>query len=307
MKKLTKEDRLEFIEKYNIDPAKLRNCKLTLKDAEAILLDYEKTAPQLENVAAFLTTQLQKNDGVHSVRFRIKHNEHLIEKIIRKNSSNPNRNIGIHNYTEEITDLIGIRVLHIFKEEWDDIHNYLLSTFNLKEGESPKVYFKKGDSDTYLEKYVNKGLLTEEHLFGYRSIHYIIRTDATKNPIYAEVQVRTIYEEAWSEIDHRIRYPYNQNHKLFSQILYILNGLSHSADEVGSFINNLKNIVGDFSSQLNEKEVQLKGLIKELDKVKAPAHIKELLRNKFNAISKLDSETKFDVRQILNLIKNLDL
>lgn len=307
MKKISKTDRHGFIKKYNIDLKALRKAKITSRDAENIITDYDKFVYQLENIAVFLTTQLQKCDDVHSVRFRIKEAEHLIEKIIRKNYENEKRNIGLNNYKNEVTDLIGIRVLHIFKEDWDKIHNFIINTFDLKESETPKVYYKKGDSDLFLEKYTKKGLATEEHKFGYRSIHYIIKCSATKIPFFAEIQVRTIYEEAWSEIDHRIRYPYNKNHTLFGQILFILNGLSHSADEVGSFINNLKNIYNDFTSQLAKKEGQINSLLKEIEKSNLPIHIKTLMKERFMEITKIDTDTKGDIKQVIELIKNMNL
>jgi hypothetical protein len=58
--------------------------------------------------------------------------------------------------------------------------------------------------------------------------------------VLAEVQVRTIFEEGWSEIDHRIRYPYDMDNLLLSQFLVIFNRLAGSADEMGSFIRFLK-------------------------------------------------------------------
>lgn len=40
----------------------------------------------------------------------------------------------------------------------------------------------------------------------YTSVHYLIRPRAD-SPICCEVQVRTLFEEIWGEVDHQINYP----------------------------------------------------------------------------------------------------
>lgn len=62
-----------------------------------------------------------KVPDVHSVRYRIKKLERVIEKIIRKRIEDPDRIIDLSNYTKVITDLIGIRALHLFKDNWQSI------------------------------------------------------------------------------------------------------------------------------------------------------------------------------------------
>ena len=75
---------------------------------------------------------------MHSVKTRIKDMRHLMEKLIRKT---PNRRekygedfkFTVDNYKDEITDLLGIRVIHIFKEDWEEIHNFITSMWNVME------------------------------------------------------------------------------------------------------------------------------------------------------------------------------
>ena len=74
------------------------------------------------------------------------------------------------------------------------------------------------------------------HPFGYRSVHYLLALKPSKNLMVAELQVRTIFEEAWSEIDHHIRYPYQADNPILGNYLEIFNRLAGSADEMGSFI-----------------------------------------------------------------------
>ncbi|MBP2655628.1 MAG: RelA/SpoT domain protein [Firmicutes bacterium] len=55
----------------------------------------------------------------------------------------------------------------------------------------------------------------------------------------AELHVRTIFEEAWSEINHHIRYHYQVDNHILGNYLEIFNRLVDSADEMGSFIKLL--------------------------------------------------------------------
>jgi len=61
---------------------------------------------------------------VHSVKYRIKEPEGLIAKIIKKKLEEPNREITSQNYFHQITDLIGVRALHLFKDHWPFIHRF---------------------------------------------------------------------------------------------------------------------------------------------------------------------------------------
>src|SRR5215510_5403793 len=55
--------------------------------------------------------------AVHSVRYRIKDEDHLRDKIRRKN-----RQITADSLFKEITDLAGVRVLHLHMEQFEEIH-----------------------------------------------------------------------------------------------------------------------------------------------------------------------------------------
>lgn len=67
--------------------------------------------------------------------------------------------------------------------------------------ERPKVYIRPGDDEHF---YVGiSGIKLESERGYYRSIHYIIKYGG----YYIEVQVRSIFEEAWGEVDHDVLYP----------------------------------------------------------------------------------------------------
>ncbi|TDX11464.1 RelA/SpoT domain-containing protein [Flavobacterium sp. S87F.05.LMB.W.Kidney.N] len=258
-----------FLEKYNINPDKFKATTLAWNDLKAIYQDYCKEIPKLESSAIYIFNSLMKTSNVHSVRYRIKDAEHVIEKIIRKRIKDPKQIITIKNYKSELTDLIGLRALHLFKEEWSSIHEVITSTWDLKE--TPVANYRDGDSYDYKKEFEQLGCVVKEHNYGYRSVHYIIQTKPAKETYFAEIQVRTIFEEAWSEIDHTIRYPYDQDNPVFGQFLLILNRLAGSADEMGTFIQYLKkelqNKENNFKQEMLEKDnliLELETKIKEL-------------------------------------------
>ena len=55
-----------------------------------------------------------------------------------------------------------------------------------------------------------------------------------------EIQVRTLFEEAWGEIDHAIVYPDYQEDRLLNEYTGLLNRLSGLADEMSDFFTSLK-------------------------------------------------------------------
>jgi putative GTP pyrophosphokinase len=259
----------DFLEKFNIAEAAFMATELKWKELEAIFDDYLIFKEELEPTAIMLFNKLMKSRKVHSVRYRIKDPEHLIEKIIRKKIENKESNLTLENYKEELTDLIGLRALHLFKEDWEFINDFISETWDLKQ--KPVANYRKGDTEQIIEFFKKKGCEPKEHKYGYRSVHYIIKTQPGRQIHFGEIQIRTIFEEAWAEIDHTIRYPYDLENPIFFQFLLILNRLSGSADEMGSFIQFLKSEleVRDkvFKNQMQEKDTLISDLETKIEKL----------------------------------------
>lgn len=225
----------DFLNKYNISIEEFTKADISYKKIKEIQEDYCSKFPKFDDAGANLVRILLRFEGVHSVKYRIKDPEHLAEKIIRKKIKNPKLDITINNYQDNVQDLIGIRILHLFKSDWLTIHNQLNRTF--KQLEKPEANIRKGDLETLFK---SNGCKVKIHPAGYRSVHYLIITEPTLKPYTSEVQVRTIFEEAWSEIDHKVRYPYFTENNTINQFLNIFNRLSGSADEMGEFVIMLK-------------------------------------------------------------------
>ncbi len=233
--------RREFLEKYHIKKEDFAKAKLEWGDLKEIFKHYSTLKDKLEHSAAAIVaiffTKDAKDQGVHSVRYRVKDPNSLVEKIIRKKIEQPGRKINLENYQQEINDLIGIRILHTFKNDWYSINGFIRERFKLKKSEKPIVYYREGDDNHFLDLCKKNGCKKLKHKKNYRSVHYTILTQLTKELHFAEIQVRTIFEEGWSEIDHKIRYSFKGHAATpFDSELSSLNGIAGEADNIASTI-----------------------------------------------------------------------
>jgi putative GTP pyrophosphokinase len=276
----------EFLTKYR-NKEKFEACGLEWKELESIATDYAGFRRDLESTGNYIADLLRQIAAVHSLKIRVKDPEHLIEKIIRKKANNPAFEISLENYRTKMTDLIGIRALHLFKEEWINIHEFIMKNWELNE--IPTANIRKGDAESFKNEFAARGCEINEHKFGYRSVHYLVKSQPTKDTHIAEIQVRTIFEEGWSEIDHRIRYPYDVGNELLNQYLSMFNRLAGSADEMGSYVKLLKDEIEQAQDTIRERDNavnELRDLVKQLNVAKG---VREKLEAKIEALSKAEN------------------
>lgn len=283
-------NKVDFLKHYNIPEKEFEQANIKWEILQGIYSDYASNIKNLEATGTSMMGLLRYINEVHSLKMRIKDPEHLIEKIIRKRIKDPKREFTLENYQEQITDLIGIRALHLFKDEWKPIHDKIMDTWALQE--KPKAYVREGDSKELQESFVDNGLEVAFHENGYRSLHYILKCQPTKHLVFVELQVRTLFEEGWSEIDHQIRYPYFKDDLLLSRYLDPFNRLAGSADEMGSFIKILKNFITDRTEMeaalkvaLSEKETAVKDVKNMIAKLEITKAEKAKLEEKVEKLS----------------------
>lgn len=180
---------------------------------DKIVLDYLNPEKQYE-LKAFLQTVLfffENNPAlkgiVHSVKSRMKDPEHLKDKIQRKLKSG--KIIDENNLFTVVNDLIGVRVLYLYQDQFQLIHNELLKKVDETKDwmfvEAPKAYTWDPETREYFEKL---NIHTEVRDTYYTSVHYVIKPNNELSNITCEIQVRTLFEEIWGEIDHTINYPH---------------------------------------------------------------------------------------------------
>ena len=147
--------------------------------------------------------------AVHAIKSRIKDRRHLEEKIERKIAEG--KKIDEETFFNEITDLVGIRILMLYPQYFIDIHKFIKNKINLKEWElkeEPILYTWDEDVRRFFEEHLSfKHVEFKKTL--YTSVHYVIRKiNGLEKSNYCEIQVRTLFEEAFGEIDHDVNYPH---------------------------------------------------------------------------------------------------
>lgn len=141
---------------------------------------------------------------IHSLKSRFKEKSHIEDKIKRKFEKGIT--ITEENFFSEITDLIGVRVLHLYQDQFPKINDAIKSKITSGDWalvEPPKAYTWDPESESF---YKELGLETEIKSTFYTSIHYLVKPNNSNN-VCCEIQVRTLFEEVWGEIDHTINYP----------------------------------------------------------------------------------------------------
>ena len=198
---------------------------------------------------------------VHSLSYRVKDTKHLVEKIIRKNPEYLEKGDSLSkiNYKNLITDLMGIRILLLFKSDWVYIHDYLMEQYENVLIEPSFAHIRKGDDDS-----LYRGKIQIKDNKPYRSVHYVIRANSG---LGIEIQVRTLYEEAWSEIEHKLRYPYNLQNEMLRNYIDIMNRLTGVGDEMGTFINSyIRNFQENLQLGVADDNEVYQFILKEIEK-----------------------------------------
>jgi ppGpp synthetase/RelA/SpoT-type nucleotidyltranferase len=284
-----------FLKDVGIEYVEWERSKADWNEMCLIANDFNAQLPALTSAAEQISSRIRTFNGVHSVRWRIKDTKHLIKKIIRKRLEVPVKpkweTISVENYLDVVTDLVGVRALHLFKDECIEIDSSICLVWEACE--PVVIYLRKGDEP--ISALVDRGAQPKIHDAGYRSIHYIVQSKPEKKVLKAEIQVRTIFQEGWSEIDHRVRYPdYSENEQV-KVFLDLFNGLAGSADEMGSFVKKLTQVLSDSEEQKNRAIDERETAIADRDA--AMADMEERL-NELDLMKEQDAKSQVVINQL---------
>ena len=165
------------------------------------IAEYQRIRPHYDEFAGVVRKILSevfdaRELRVHSIEARAKEIESFGRKVIEPSETDPDEP-KYPNPLANITDLAGVRVITFFPRTLEKVGDIILSEFNVTE---------KSDKAQ---------VLLEEEKFGYASIHYVVRLKGNRTELLeysrfkglvAEIQVRTILQHAWAEIEHDIQY-----------------------------------------------------------------------------------------------------
>lgn len=221
---------------------------------------YRIWRPKWKQVRDHFLELVEQFQGVHLQTSRIKTLDSLLVKVICKRHEHlgdPDSlyfKIDGENYREIITDLIGMRLIINYRGKWEMIHNEIVQHFPYVEEklydeydlipmdkldknalvQIPTIYYAQGDN---IEPYRKYHIVPKLHNMGYRSIHYTVCFES----VYIEIQVRTIYDEAWSDCDHNYVYKQDENksHSALEQVSQILCQMTNISNDLGEHMRQI--------------------------------------------------------------------
>jgi putative GTP pyrophosphokinase len=281
----------QFLERNRISHETWQAAGIEWPALQAISLDYERRTAELTEVAELHARLLQHCPAVHSVRWRLKDGEHLLEKIVRKRAKQAEKyaNIDHQNYTRILSDLVGVRALHLFKGDWGPIHVFLSERWT--HSEPPVAYVREGDPEDIRTAYGEARCKVENHPAGYRSVHYVVSSRPQKDDILTEIQVRTLFEEGWSEIDHRVRYPNFSDNQLLQLFLATFNRIAGSADELGGFVRTLSSEISRYETARQKSSAELSQHVSRIEQLaSALSQQKEKTATQAKQLKELEAE-----------------
>ncbi len=192
--------------------------KVELKRIDELIAHYVANKYHFETIIDQLNANITRapslSQYIHSVKGRVKDPTRLKDKLKRKlrtaKSQGNGFDISKENLFSKINDLAGFRILHLYTRQMGGINKALLELFEelqypLVEGPIARTW-----DDEYREYFrkINIETTTSESL--YTSVHYILETSQRTKYTF-ELQVRTLAEELWGEVDHSINYPHQSN------------------------------------------------------------------------------------------------
>jgi len=266
------------------------------KHAKSALKDYMKVIPRYKElsrkVASILKEALDSRNIIyHSITYRAKSEDSFVEKTKVPNPENP-REPKYKNPLNDITDKAGTRIITYFIKTQKQIDNIINKEFNV------------------IEKIDQSEELLESEKFGYLSVHYLVRLKEPRlslteysnfKGMICEIQVRTILQHAWAEIEHNIQYksdvdiPHNIRRRFISLAVVLEN-----ADKEFQLIHDEdKRLKNDIAYKIK------KGKIKNIEI--SSASVRFLLEKIYGADSRVSEWTySWFAKLVLNLgIKNI--
>ena len=158
-----------------------------------------------------------KRDPIEYITSRIKSEESMKEKLKRKELQ-----VTLENALTKVYDAAGMRIICAYI---DDVYTVvdMLKKYNDLKVIKEKDYIKNPKPN------------------GYRSYHIIFELSLDLageiNPVYVEIQIRTIAMDFWSNLEHQMKYKKKVKNQEF-----IMQELKRCADEIATTDINMQTI-----------------------------------------------------------------
>lgn len=179
-----------------------------------------------------LTSSTDLTRHIHSVKSRLKDTGHLRDKLRRKieECRVQNRDFVItpDNILTKINDLAGVRILHLHTRQIRNIDLALRGILEEQRYALLEGPFARTWDDESRAFFSSCGIETQDSPSLYTSVHYVVGS-ASRTTVTCEIQVRTLMEEVWGEVDHSMNYPIQIDSLACKEQLKVLARVTSSA------------------------------------------------------------------------------
>ena len=197
-----------------------------------------------QGLAESLRDRLQEDSElapfIHFIKSRVKGEDRLRHKLEKKALKQPRGSrplITAANVFTRINDLAGIRLIHLHTNQLKSMEpeiQRILAAEKWKIVKGPIANCWDKEYETLFEKF---GIETTKRESLYSSVHYILQANK-RTRVTIELQVRTLMEEVWGEVSHRVGYEDELVDEIVDQQLKVLARLTSGSTRLVDCIFN---------------------------------------------------------------------
>jgi GTP pyrophosphokinase len=181
---------------------------------DAVVAYYESKRNLFESFAKSVVLAIEQHRDLpkytHFLKYRTKDPDHLRNKLIRKALDGKRRGkptvFDESNLFRKITDLAGVRVIHLHTEQMKQIHAHLMDVISEQQYKLIEQPTASCWDVEYENIYKGLGINTKSRESMYTTVHYVVEANQ-RTKLTCEIQVRTLMDEVWGEVSHRVNYP----------------------------------------------------------------------------------------------------
>ena len=194
--------------------------------SEAILEDYRRQRPVFDQMQATIPDKVralfaEAGIVVASIESRVKEEASLAGKLEQKGTK--------YGSLADITDIFGMRIITFYTDDVDKVASGVERLFEVDWDNS-----------------VDKRKLLEVDSFGYLSLHYVCRSP--EFPFRFEVQMRTILQHAWANMNHDTGY--KSGVEVPTEYLRNMNRLAGILELVDEQFSRIRTDINDYRRQV---------------------------------------------------------
>ena len=153
-----------------------------------------------QSLMAYFQNSPELREFIHFIKYRIKDEKSLRTKLKRNIAISSNQNLE-----DGITDFVGLRIIHLHMDQLSSIHPTVLDILREQKCELLDCQAYYWDVE-YKDLFDQIGVKAVQRDSMYTTVHYDIMANQ-RNRIICELQVRSLTEELWGEVSHRVNYP----------------------------------------------------------------------------------------------------